>query len=185
LSDDTNTNNNTEETNNNVTSTEDQPLEKDQISKDISDAKEQEMTYVLEISQTDEKRSKYLAKKNEYKIIYDDGKEETVTRKPLSSRKNKEIDDLRIAYFNNRTSNDKIMALGKEYDTANDILYEAFKRTAMYCLGLTAAQYDMAIWEDHPDYMKRDIFGLRSILAACLLRAVHGVAYFLPPSKNG
>jgi hypothetical protein len=50
---------------------------------------------------------------------------------------------------------------------------------------MTDKQYDESIWEDDQEWMPKDVFGLRSILAACLLRAVHGVAYFPQPSKNG
>ena len=179
---DSNNNNN----NNQVTTTEDKPLEKDELSKNIQEQREREISYIIETQQTDEKRNKYLAKKNEYNILFEDGKVKTFKRRPLGTKKNKEIDDLRIAYFNNRERTDKITALGVEYETPNDVLYEAFKRTAMYCLGMTSEEYDQSIWEDDQDYMRdKDVFGLRSILAACLLRAVHGVAYFPPPSKNG
>jgi hypothetical protein len=174
-------NNNT----NQVTTTEDQPLEKDELSQSIKEQQELETSYILEVSKTDEQRSKYLAKKNDFNVLFEDGKTVNFKRKPLGTKKNKEIDDLRIAYFNNRNSKDKITALGKEYDTANDVLYEAFKKTAMYCLGMTEKQYDESIWEDDQEWMPKDVFGLRSILAACLLRAVHGVAYFPQPSKNG
>jgi hypothetical protein len=51
----------------------------------------------------------------------------------------------------------------------------------MYCLGMTNDQYDSGIWEDDPDYMTQGVYGLRSILGACLLRAVHGTVYFPQP----
>lgn len=142
----------------------------------------------MEASQADDKRTKYLAKKNEYNIMFDDGHTEIFKRKPLSSRKNKEIDDLRSAFINNRfgrnnkdDSNNKIIVSGREFETQNDILFEAYNLTAQYCLGMTSDQYDNAIWEDDPDLINQDIFGLRSVLTACLIRAVHGIAYFRPP----
>lgn len=154
----------------------------DQLSQDIKKQQEKEISYVLEASQADDKRSKYLAKKNEYIIVFDDGSEETFKRKPLSSRKNKEIDDLRSAFLAHKTDfNSKIKVGDQSFDNINDVLYEAFRRTAMYCLGMKAEQYDIAIWEDDPELVKRDVYGLRSVLAACLLRAVHGIAYFHQP----
>lgn len=154
---------------------------------EIKQIKNDEISYILETSQTDDKRSKYLAKKNDYKIIFDDGKTQTFKRKPLSSRKNKEIDDLRSAFISNQRStvstiiNKKVNVNGKTFDNANDILFEAYRLTAVYCLGMNDSQYDSAIWEDEPEYMDKGIYGLRSILTACLLRAVHGVAYFPQP----
>ena len=174
------------DTNNNNDNTQQQPQQQeqtdDQLTKTIKEEQQKEVSYVLEASQTDDKRSKYLAKKSEYKVIFDDGKEKTFKRKPLSSRKNKEIDDLRTAFISNKLdSTKKIKVADQQFDTVNDVLYEAFKRTAEYCLGMTSDQYDSAIWEDDPEYMEKDIFGLRSVLGACLLRAVHGVAYFPQP----
>lgn len=157
---------------------------------EIKQIKNDEVSYILETSRIDDKRSKFLAKKNEYKVIFDDGKEETFKRKPLSSRKNKEIDDLRSSFIINQrgagigggtTTTTKIKVNGKVFDNANDLLFEAYRLTAIYCLGMTDNQYDSAIWEDEPEYMDKGIYGLRSILTACLLRAVHGVAYFPQP----
>ena len=153
----------------------------DQLNQDIKASQEKEVSYILEASQADDKRSKYLAKKNEYKVAFDDGSEQTFKRKPLSSRKNKEIDDLRTAFTTTARSSEssstkKIKVAGKEYDNPNDVLYEAFKRTAM-----PGDQFESAIWEDDPEYVTKDIYGLRSVLGACLLRAVHGIAYFRQP----
>jgi hypothetical protein len=75
----------------------------------------------------------------------------------------------------------KIKVAGSEFDNVNDVLFEAFRRTADYCLGIEGDEYENAIWEDDPDHMEKDVYGLRSVLAACLLRAVHGVAYFPQP----
>jgi hypothetical protein len=159
---------------------------KDELDQTIKEEQQKEVSYILEATQADQKISKYLAKKSEYKIIFDDGKELTFKRKPLSSKKNREIDDLRTAYTANRLNPNKPITInGQEFKDANEALYEAFVKTAEYCLGLTRKQYDSAIWEDFPEYMDNDIYGLRSIIAACLLRAVHGVAYFPQLSKNG
>jgi hypothetical protein len=157
----------------------------DQIGQAIKEEKQKEISYIMEASQIDDKRSKYLAKKNEYKVLFEDGKVKTFKRKPLSVRKNKEIDDLRSVFLINMRDSEsrsqKIKVAGAEFDNVNDVLFEAFRRTALYCLGIEGDEYDNAIWEDDPDYMKKDVYGLRSVLAACLLRAVHGVAYFPQP----
>jgi hypothetical protein len=167
----------------------------DELKDNIKEEQQKEISYVLETSQADDKRSKFLAKKNEYKVKFDDGKTQTFKRKPLSVRKNKEIDDLRSAFVANQRSssssstlssivaggNKKINVNGKAFDNTNDILFEAYKLTAVYCLGMTEKQYDSSIWEDEPEDMDQEIYGLRSILTACLLRAVHGVAYFPQP----
>ena len=91
-----NNNNNTT-----ITSTEQEPP-LDQLKESIKEEQQKEISYILETSQIDDKRSKYLAKQNQYKIIFDDGKEMTFRRKPLSSRKNKEIDDLRSVFVSQR-----------------------------------------------------------------------------------
>jgi hypothetical protein len=157
----------------------------DEITQAIKEEKQKEVSYIMEASQIDDKRSKYLAKKNEYKVLFEDGKTKTFKRKPLSVRKNKEIDDLRSVFLINmrdlESKRKKITVAGQEFDNVNDILFEAFRRTADYCLGIQGESYENAIWEDDPDYMEKDVYGLRSILAACLLRAVHGVAYFPQP----
>ena len=156
----------------------------DEIKQSIKDVQNQEISYILEASQIDDKRSKYLAKKNEYRIPFEDGSIETFKRKPLSSKKNKEIDDLRTAFANNRldrNSRTKIKVNGKEFDTIPDILYEAFIKTAEYCLGMPLAKFESALWEDDEMYSKDDVYGLRSVLGACLLRAVHGIVYFPQP----
>jgi|SRR5687767_1700202 len=163
------------------TTTEQQSTD-DELKKEIKDNQEKEISYILEASQIDDKRSKFLAKLNEYKIAFEDGSSDTFKRKPLSSKKNKEIDDLRSAFASHRgDTKGKIKINGQEFDNTNDVLYEAFKKTAVYCLGMTEKQYDSGIWEDDPDYMEKGIYGLRSILGACLLRAVHGTVYFPQP----
>jgi DNA gyrase/topoisomerase IV subunit A len=183
MSSDIDNNNN----NNNITATETETV--DELKDTIKEEQQKEISYILEASQIDDKRSKFLAKQNEYKVRFDDGKIHTFKRKPLSVRKNKEIDDLRSAFVANQRStiaaatvfNKKISVNGKTFDNTNDILFEAYKLTAEYCLGMTEKQYDSAIWEDEPDDMDNGIYGLRSILTGVLLRAVHGVAYFPQP----
>ena len=174
--------NNPNNNNNNTTviSTEQEPP-LDQFKESIKEEQQKEISYILETSRIDDKRSKFLAKKNEYQVIFDDGKVQTFKRKPLSSRKNKEIDDLRSAFISSQRSSSsssitnilgggkKTTVNGKEFDNYNDLLFEAYKLTAMYCLGMTEKQYDASIWEDEPEYMDRGIYGLRSILTACLL----------------
>jgi hypothetical protein len=71
----------------------------DELKDSIKEEQQKEISYILETSQVDDKRSKFLAKQNQYRIIFDDGKEATFERKPLSSCKNKEIDDLRPFYI--------------------------------------------------------------------------------------
>jgi hypothetical protein len=177
--------------NNNITATATEQETIDELKDTIKEEQQKEISYILEASQADDKRSKFLAKQNEYKIMFEDGKTQTFKRKPLSARKNKEIDDLRSAFISHQRStttttastifNTKIEVNGKTFDNANDILFEAYKVTAEYCLGMTEKQYDSAIWEDEPEYMDKGIYGLRSILTGVLLRAVHGVAYFPQP----
>lgn len=157
---------------------------KDQLKDAIKDEQKKEVSYILEASQADDKRSKFLAKQSEYKILFDDGEVRTFKRKPLSIRQNKEIDDLRSAFLNHKFDKEKnsVLKMGKLiFTNNNDILFEAFKRTAVYCLGIPDKDYDSAIWEDDIEYMKKGVYGMRSILGACLLRAVHGVAYFQQP----
>lgn len=171
------------------TSVEQEHPVKDELGKNIKAEQQKEVSYIVEASQADDKRTKFLAKLNEYNIAFEDGSSKTFKRKPLSSRKNKEIDDLRSTFssyrFDNnkgdRGDNKKIKVNNEEFDNVSDVLYEAFKRTAKYCLGMTDEEYDSAIWEDDQAYLDQGIYGLRSILAGCLMRAVHGIAYFRQP----
>lgn len=167
----TETNNTTDNNNNSL-----------EAGQEIREAQEKELSYIMEVNKINEQRSKYLAKKNEFKIMFDNGKDETFTRKPLSAKKNREIDELR-SNFTKPGTNIKIN--GKTYQDGYAILHESYKKTAEYCLGLTADQYDSAIWEDFPEYMDRDIYGLQSILMSCWIRSIHGVAYFPHASKSG
>jgi hypothetical protein len=80
-----------------MSTTTEQPVN-DDLKNEIKDAQEKEISYILEASQIDDKRSKYLAKLNDYKIAFEDGSIDTFKRKPLSSKKTKEIDDLRSAF---------------------------------------------------------------------------------------
>lgn len=154
----------------------------DELKQSIKESQDKEISYILEASQIDDKRSKYLAKLNEYKIAFEDGSSNTFKRKPLSSKKNKEIDDLRSAFAAHRLdTKGKIKVNGVDYDNIQDVLYDAFRKTAIYCLGMTSDQYDSGIWEDDKDYIDKGIYGLRSVLGACLLRAVHGTVYFPQP----
>lgn len=154
----------------------------DELTQEMKEVKEKELSYIMEVNQVSDKRTKYLAKKNEYKIKFDDGRVETVIRKPLSSKKNREIDELRSKFTTRDTD---IKVNGKTFSDGFAVLHEAYRKTAEYCLGLTGDQYDSAIWEDFPEYMDQDIYGLQDILIACWIRNIHGVAYFPQASKNG
>jgi vacuolar-type H+-ATPase subunit I/STV1 len=154
----------------------------DELKESIKNAQDKEVSYILEASQIDDKRSKYLAKKNDYTIAFEDGSTENFKRKPLSSRKNKEIDDLRTAFAQNRSDlRAKVKVNGQVFETIQDVLYEAFIKTAEYCLGMDKQKFETALWEDFDEYTDKDIYGLRSVLGACLLRAVHGSVYFPKP----
>ena len=128
----------------------------------------------------------YLAKKNKFGIAFDDGSTRFVDRKPLSNKKNREIDDLRTAFATIVTIDpEKPVKIGDySFTSVNDIVYTAFQKTAEYCLGLTEKEYDEAITEDYDEYIEKDVWGTRSIILACLVKAVHGQAYFHPPSKS-
>ena len=158
----------------------------DELSKQILEKQSQELSYMTEASKASDERTKYLAKKNSYTIVFDDGTRRTVQRKGLSNKKNKEIDDLRTAFaLTNRIDPDKpLKVAGYEFTSVGDIVFTAFQKTAEYCLGLTAEEYDNAIAEDDEELVKEDVWGTRSIILACLVRAVHGLAYFHNPSKS-
>jgi hypothetical protein len=158
----------------------------DDLTKQIQEKQEEELSYIKEASNASDERTKYLAKKNKYIIAFDDGSKRTLTRKPLSNKKNREIDDLRTAFANIRYIDpEKPVKVGdKEFTSVGAIVYEAFLKTAEYCLGLTAEEYDNAIAEDDDDLIEQDIWGTRSVLLACLVKAVHGQAYFHKPSKT-
>lgn len=163
----------------------------DQLAQAIKEEKQEQLSYILDASKASKQRLEYLAKKNEYKLQFDDGSIKTFKRKPLSAKRNKEIDDLRTAFSSSRKYEDEyeakgqpIIVNGQKFNTRTDILFEAYKKTAIYCLGLTENEYDSVIWEDDEELEKDDIFGIKSIVEACLMRTVHGIAYFRQPSKN-
>ena len=158
----------------------------EEISKQIKEEQAKELSYIVEAGSAADLRIKYLAKKNEYKIALDDGSKRTVRRQPLSARKNKEIEDFRTGFTNNRNVSEQnpIKIGDKEFTNRSDILFEAYVKTAEYCLGLSKNDYDSAIWEDDDILVQEDIWGIRSIVEACLLRAVHGQAHFHNPSKT-
>lgn len=164
----------------------DNPEPEDEITKQIREEQDAELSYTRESSKASSERSKYLAKQNSYTIMMGNGQPKTVKRMPLSAKRNKEIEDLRSAFMTYKdTSEDKPITInGKEFKSRSDILFEAYKKTANYCLGLTDEEHDDAIWEDDDEYVKKGIFGTRSIIEGCLLRAVHGIAHFSQPSKT-
>ena len=158
----------------------------DDLTKQILEKQNQELSYMREASKASDERTKYLAKKNSYTIVFDDGTRKTVNRKGLSNKKNREIDDLRTAFATTTKIDPEkpLKVAGYEFISVGDIVFTAFQKTAEYCLGLTAEEYDEAIAEDEDELIKDDVWGTRSIILACLVRAVHGQAYFHQPSKS-
>lgn len=162
------------------------------IEQEIQDEKEEQLGYILESGKASRQRVEYLAKKNEYNVAFEDGSIKTVKRKPLSAKKNKDIEDLRSAFSSSRKYEDefekegkKIVVNGQEFNNRVDILFEAYKKTAEYCLGITSDEYDSLLWEDDENLIKnKDVFGIKSIVEACLMRTVHGIAYFHQTSKT-
>lgn len=180
MSENNNSNNNSNNTNNN-----------DHIQEEIQDEQAEQLSYILDASKASKQRLEYLAKKNEYTVQFDNGKTKTIKRKPLSAKKNKEIEDLRSAFSSSRKYEEeferdgkKIIINGQEFNSRVDILFEAYKKTSEYALGLKPEEYDSIIWEDDEELEKKDIFGIKSIVEACLMRTVHGIAYFRHPSKS-
>jgi hypothetical protein len=177
--------------NNNNNNIDQQQPQQQQLIQEIQEEKEEQLSYILDASKASKQRLEYLAKKNEYNVQFDDGSVRTIKRKPLSAKKNKEIEDLRAAFSSSRKYENEFEEKGKkikvneqEFNNRSDILFEAYKKTAMYCLGLTEQEYDSLIWEDIEELEEKDIFGIKSIVEACLMRTVHGIAYFHQPSKT-
>jgi hypothetical protein len=106
----------------------------------------------------------YLNKLNEFKIEFDGGIVKRLERKPLSSKNIKEVERIRT----NSTSFNALIA--------------SYKILALHGLGISKPdEFDSAIWEDDPKLIQSDkIFGLKSVLDACLLRAINGIAYYSP-----
>jgi hypothetical protein len=162
-----------------------------ELIQEIQDEKEQQLGYILDAGKASKQRVEYLAKQNEYKVAFDNGKTRSIKRKPLSAKKNREIEDLRSAFTSSRNYEDEYEKAGKkfkvgsqEFDNRADILFEAYKKCAIHCLGVTEEEYDSMIWEDDEEQEKKGIFGIKSIIEACMMRSVHGTAYFHQPSKS-
>jgi hypothetical protein len=167
------------------------PTIQEQLVKEIQEEKGDDLTYILDASKASKQRTEYLAKQSEYKIAFDNGKTKTFKRKPLTAKKNKEIEDLRSAFTSSRNYENEYEKEGKkfkvnrqEFDSRSDILFEAYKKCAMYCLGVTEDEYDSMIWEDDEELESKQVFGIKSIIEACMMRTVHGISYFHQPSKN-
>jgi hypothetical protein len=165
--------------------------QQEELIQEIQDEKEQQLGYILDAGKASKQRVEYLAKQNEYKVAFDNGKTRSIKRKPLSAKKNREIEDLRSAFTSSRNYEDeyekagkKFKVSGQEFDNRADILFEAYKKCAIYCLGVTEDEYDSMIWEDDEEQEKKGVFGIKSIIEACMMRSVHGTAYFHPPSKS-
>lgn len=159
------------------------PEPEDEITKQIRQELDEELSYTRESSKASSERVKYLAKKNEYNVMMGDGKSRTLRRIPLSAKKNKELEDLRSAFmtYKDTTQENPVTINGIVFTSRSDILFEAYKKCALYSLGLTEDEYNDAVWEDDDEYMKKDIWGTRSIIEGILLRSVHGIAHFSQP----
>jgi hypothetical protein len=110
----------------------------------------------------------YLNKINEFKIEFDGGIVKKFERKPLSSKNIKEVERIR-----NNTSS---------YPSHFDALFASYQLIARHSLGIsTQEEFDSAILEDDPELIEKDkVFGLKSVLDACLLRSINGIAYYSP-----
>lgn len=141
-----------------------------------------------EILQTRKNILEFLVKKESFNIQFDDGSVKIFHRKPLSSKRMKEIEDLSNLFSTFLTQFDtKIKGVefkGKVYHSKTDILFERYRLLAKFALGMSDEQFDEALWEDDPELTKKDIFGLRSILDACIMRTIHGIVYFHQPSNK-
>ena len=108
----------------------------------------------------------YLQKQNQFRIEFDGGRTKVFQRQPLSSKRIREIQN--------------IQDVTESYSAGRRLL-SVYRLCAKYCLGITNdIEFESAIWEDDPDLQSQKIFGLKSVLDACLLRAVHGIAYYAP-----
>ena len=177
--------------NNNIPEQQEGQTVQEQLIKDIQDEKGGELSYILDANKASKQRVEYLAKQNEYTVAFDNGKTKTLKRKPLSAKKNKEIEDLRTGFTSSRTYEEdyekqgkKFVINGQEFNNRADILFEAYKKCAIYCLDITEDQYDSLIWEDDEELENKGVFGIKSIVEACMMRTVHGTAYFHQPSKS-
>ena len=108
----------------------------------------------------------YLQKQNEFRIEFDGGRTKVFQRQPLSSKRIREIHNIQDI---------------SESFSAGRRLLSVYRLCAKYCLNITNdIEFESAIWEDDPDLQSQKIFGLKSVLDACLLRAVHGIVYYAP-----
>lgn len=106
----------------------------------------------------------YLQKQNEFRIEFDGGRTKVFQRQPLSSRKIREIQNIQ-----------------RITESAGRRLLSVYRLCAKHCLDITNdIEFESAIWEDDPDLTNQKIFGLKSVLDACLLRATNGIAYYAP-----
>lgn len=114
--------------------------------------------------QQEEEDKYYLYKINEFKIEFDGGVVKRLDRKPLSSKNIKEIERIRT---NSKSFN---------------ALLISYRILARYGLGIsTDNEFDSAIWEDDTELIQKyKVFGLKSVLDACFLRAINGIAYYSP-----
>ena len=146
-------------------------------------------TFEEEVEIAKDERKKYLAKKNVYSLMYvdGDGNEEIreYPRKPLKTKYIQQIINLR----NSATTfglfgKTKQVIAGITYTDPNTMVLDSFRLMAKHALGITDdKEYENLIWEEEEEMNKQDIFGLNSVLEACLLRGIKGGAFFTLPSK--
>lgn len=122
--------------------------------------------------QQEEEDKYYLNKLNEFKVEFDGGIVKRLERKPLSSKNIKEVERIRASWSSSSSH--------------FDILFASYRVLARYGLGIsTQDEFDCAIWEDDPELVqKHKVFGLKSVLDACLLRAMNGIAYYSPELED-
>jgi hypothetical protein len=106
----------------------------------------------------------YLNKLNEFNIEFDGGVIKTLERRPLSSKNIREVERIR------------------QKAVSFDTLIKSYQLLARYSLGIAMQEeFDSAIWEDDPELIQQSkVYGLKSVLDACILRAINGIAYYSP-----
>lgn len=111
----------------------------------------------------------YLNKINEFKIEFDGGIVKILERRPLTSKNIREIQRIR------------------QKSSSFDALFISYQLLARYSLDIsTQDEFDSAIWQDDPELIeqKDKVFGLKSVLDACMLRAINGIAYYSPELED-
>lgn len=164
-----------------------QPITQESTQKEI--VKSTLQNYIDLVNTAKTEKAKYLAAKEKFKIIKEDGTVKDVDRKPINNRKLFQIQKLRnaaIDFDSNKSEKgiDKVTIDGKEYTDPLDMQYDSQVLMAKYILGIEPEEYDDFIYEDDDSRTEKDEFGLRSVLDGCLLRAIHGSSFFHQSSNN-